>query len=223
MKIDRGVVSYNKTTTYREHFGDKHIDRLREDMRNSYSKYKALHDKNGIIVKYERKESDEPESNDNDNVKYRMNNTGFDNTGSSLASAGSSIILSHMPSIEALPMTRTKSKMLTTENAPIAVGRSGQRVDRGCATSGLLGEKLNLSRDLSRNSLIQRSWLHCDDPAMGYKIKGVPKAEPPTGLSLPIGEGASSTKVEVGWVHGRVNSNITAVPHNAGVFRDDLV
>ena len=39
------------------------------------------------------------------------------------------------------------------------------------------------------------------DPALHYKINGIPVAKPISGLSLPIGEGQN--KLEVGWVHQR--------------------
>jgi hypothetical protein len=43
------------------------------------------------------------------------------------------------------------------------------RIEKGVNTSGLLGERLMLSDDPQRNSLVQRKWLYCDDPALNYK------------------------------------------------------
>jgi hypothetical protein len=49
------------------------------------------------------------------------------------------------------------------------VGRSGVRIEKGVSTSGLLGERLMLSDDPQRNSLVQRVWLYNDDPALKYR------------------------------------------------------
>ena len=84
---------------------------------------------------------------------------------------------------------------MSSVDAPIAVGRSGHRVEKGVSTSGLLGEKLMIGSDPQRNSKAQRSWLYCDDPALGYKLNGVPVAYMPNDVSLAIGEG-TKTKPE---------------------------
>ena len=54
-------------------------------------------------------------------------------------------------------------------DAPVAVGRSGLRIEKGVNTSGLLGERLMLSKDPQFNSLVQKQWLYSDDPAIQYK------------------------------------------------------
>jgi hypothetical protein len=43
------------------------------------------------------------------------------------------------------------------------------RIEKGVNTSGLLGERLMVSDDPQRNSLVQRKWLYYDDPALNYK------------------------------------------------------
>ena len=58
---------------------------------------------------------------------------------------------------------------LKLPDAPVAVGRSGVRIERGVNTSGLLGERLTLSPDPQRNTLVQKKWLYSDDPALTYK------------------------------------------------------
>lgn len=58
-----------------------------------------------------------------------------------------------------------------------AKGRSGSRKEKGIAASGLLGEKLNISEEPSKNTFVQRTWLYDDDKALYYKINGVPRAD----------------------------------------------
>ena len=53
---------------------------------------------------------------------------------------------------------------------PVAVGRSGLRTEKGVSTSGLLGERLMLSKDPKYNSFAQRSWLYSEDPALNYRV-----------------------------------------------------
>lgn len=58
---------------------------------------------------------------------------------------------------------------LKLNDAPVAVGRSGVRIEKGVSTSGLLGERLMLSQDPQTNTLVQRQWLYNDDPALKYR------------------------------------------------------
>jgi hypothetical protein len=71
---------------------------------------------------------------------------------------------------------------------PIALGRSGQRIERGLPASGLLGEKLNISDEPSKNTFVQRVWLYDDDKALYHKLNGTPSAEFAKETSLQIGE-----------------------------------
>lgn len=73
---------------------------------------------------------------------------------------------------------------MRTTDAPLAIGRSGNRVERGVSTSGLLGERLMKGDDPKRSTHVQRSWLYHDDPALHYKIHGKPSAEPVLDRSL---------------------------------------
>ena len=112
-----------------------------------------------------------------------------------------------------------------SENAPIAVGRSGARVEKGTKASGLLGERLQLDPEPRINSLVQRSWMYCQDPALKYKINGIPVATMPNDVSLAIGYNPNATnsisdnrsnetvKTEWKWDHFR-SSSITAEPNS---------
>mmetsp|Transcript_20366 Transcript_20366/g.29248 ORF Transcript_20366/g.29248 Transcript_20366/m.29248 type:complete len:240 (+) Transcript_20366:131-850(+) len=88
---------------------------------------------------------------------------------------------------------RTKEAYVTTMRRvkngeiPPAVGRSGTRQERGIAASGLLGEKLCLSEEPSRNTFVQRTWLYDDDKALHYKVAGIPQATDVTENSLIVG------------------------------------
>lgn len=83
-------------------------------------------------------------------------------------------------------MRNTSHRMLRSSDAPIAAGRSGTRTERGVSTSGLLGERLMLTEDPKWNTMAQKSWLYSDDPALMYKINGVPRARPVTDRSLTL-------------------------------------
>lgn len=85
-----------------------------------------------------------------------------------------------------LDVSRTNSKLLRSSAAPIAFGRSGYRLERGVATSGLSGERLNLSDDCHKNSFAQRSWLYSDDPALLIRMAGRPSARPVGELSITL-------------------------------------
>lgn len=71
------------------------------------------------------------------------------------------------------------------------------------------------------NSLVQRSWMYTHDPALEYKIHGVPKAKMPNDVSLAIGydpnaevsdnRSNETVKSAWSWNHQR-KSNITAGP-----------
>jgi hypothetical protein len=82
------------------------------------------------------------------------------------------------------------SVCLQEENGEIlaAKGRSGARVERGLAGSGLTGEVLNTSSEPSTNSFVQRMWMYQDDSALYHRQNGVPEAASAEGLSFPIGE-----------------------------------
>ena len=87
-----------------------------------------------------------------------------------------------LESLATQKMNRTMAMTLRDSDAPIAVGRSGARVERGAAsTEGLIGERLSLSTEPSKNSFVQRSWMYQSDPALLYRTNGVPVAAMPEG------------------------------------------
>jgi hypothetical protein len=117
-------------------------------------------------------------------------------------------------------MGRTRSRMLSSRLAPIAIGRSGAAPEKGLGTSGLLGENLNLQENASTNSLVQRAWLPHDDPALMYRILGVPEAPEVLDRSLNVGHGMGD--VQPGWVHGRKNTFTgNRLAKCQGTFTDD--
>jgi len=101
---------------------------------------------------------------------------------------------------------------LRSADAPIAVGRSGMRVEKGVATSGLIGERLMVSDDPKMNSFCQRSWLPIDDPALQIKKNGRPISASNSQVTLLIGN--NSATEFTGWNHGRKSSAITGTPLN---------
>lgn len=114
---------------------------------------------------------------------------------------------------------------MKSADAPVAVGRSGQRIETSQAmTDGLIGEKLSLSGDPSRNSFVQRSWMFRDDPALMHRIQKMPEPSKPDGTSLPIGE--SNGAIDTHWNHGRravlTGDVLTRTgASRAGIFMDD--
>jgi hypothetical protein len=60
-------------------------------------------------------------------------------------------------------------------------------MEKGVSTSGLLGERLMTDSDPRRNTAAQKTWLYNDDPALSYKINGVPRSAvvKDRSLSLP--------------------------------------
>jgi hypothetical protein len=124
-------------------------------------------------------------------------------------------------STDVLPsMGRTQTRMLYSGDAPVAVGRSGPRLENGLGTSGLLGENLDLRENASTNSLVQRAWLPHEDPALMYRINGVPEAPEVLDRSLNVGQGKGD--VAPGWVHGRLNAFTgNPIAKYQGTFTDD--
>ncbi len=91
---------------------------------------------------------------------------------------------------------------MRTSDCPVAVGRSGNRIEKGVSTSGLLGERLMAGEDPKKNSFAQRSWLPIRDPSLDYKVNGKPEAYMPNDVSLAIG-GENTTDKFAGWTYGR--------------------
>jgi hypothetical protein len=102
-----------------------------------------------------------------------------------------------------LKLQKTTSCLLTLPNAPVAVGRSGVRLEQGVSTSGLLGERLMLSDDPQYNSFVQRTWRYSDDPSLFYRHNGVPTYKPPDDdLRHAIGEELRGLTFK-GWTNQR--------------------
>lgn len=198
-------------TTYTQTFNSDSLKTLQQESNNEFSKFKTLKSTGMASLARHHTAKDEPETE-----------IPILSTAESSAKLDKTIY------------TRKRS-----ENAPIAVGRSGIRVERGTSCSGLLGERLQLDKEPRINSLVQRSWMYCDDPALMYKINGIPKATMPNDVSLAIGYDKSapppvdnrsneSEKQPWSWHHER-KSTITAEPtaRSLGigrrVFMDDPV
>jgi len=96
-------------------------------------------------------------------------------------------------------MHKTAVRIMKSEDAPVALGRSGARQEGGKKCTGLLGEQLKLSKEPSRNTLVQRCWLPGGDPALSYKLNGIPVSIPRTDMSLDL----KANFTEPGWVHQR--------------------
>lgn len=118
-----------------------------------------------------------------------------------------------------LSMSKTRFMLLRQSDAPVAVGRSGLRIENGLSASGLIGEKLNTSEELAKNSYVQRSWLGYDDPSLMYKTNGIPVASRTTELSLDLGEDENGSKKYVAG-NFRRTACITS-PSKAGLFADE--
>lgn len=89
-------------------------------------------------------------------------------------------------------------------------------------TSGLLGEQFNDTAELGRNNFVQRAWLTAPDPALEYRKHGVPNADFPEGMSLPIGENFIPYKPDS--FHGRsagITGNLVIKKKGPSVFVDE--
>jgi hypothetical protein len=114
---------------------------------------------------------------------------------------------------------------------PIALGRSGRRIEKGLAASGLLGENLNLSEEPSKNTFVQRVWLYDDDKALYQKLQGRPTAALAPETSLQVGEMNNLTEpseeerlAKLGQFHGRAGCDLRFNPvakSGYKIFYDD--
>lgn len=96
------------------------------------------------------------------------------------------------------------TSQLRESDAPIAMGRSGIRSEKGLSTSGLIGERLMDSSDPKFNSYCQRAWLYTDDPALLIKKNGRPVSASNNQVSLDIGSDKGAPgETFTGWNHGR--------------------
>eukprot|EP01036_Dinobryon_divergens_P024812 gene24812-33293_t len=157
-----------------DNYGYKACKEEKEKQNNKYAKFKQLQKSGAAIINFPPSYSGlEGESSPSD--KNRESKLNFRNTS---------------------------SKLLRSTDAPIAVGRSGMRLEKGVATSGLIGERLMVSDDPKMNSFCQRSWLPTDDPALQIKKNGRPVSASNTQVTLLIGSNNSEAEF-TGWNHGR--------------------
>jgi len=182
-------------TTYRTQFGDAQIKDAKAKARMPHSRFKSLQDNSTMILTYDTTGSSTPHATSGDSSVF-----GDEGSIGSHASA-STFTMPEPADPTPVAMLRTQQKLLRTSVAPIAVGRSGHRMEKGINASGLLGERLQQSSEPTRNSFVQRSWLPYDDPALLYKVNGKPEAYMPNDVSLDVG--SLTNKVRVGWDHGR--------------------
>jgi hypothetical protein len=111
---------------------------------------------------------------------------------------------------------------LRSANAPIALGRSGPRIERGMKTSGLLGERFNDSAELSRNNFVQRAWLYTPDPALEYKKNGLPPAAPEINdRSLHLGPERTYDPEAFHGRTGEITGNYQLVKRGPSVYMDE--
>lgn len=197
------------TTTYSTKFGMAPILDAKEKSGHSHSKFRQMQQNSIMICQYNDKNA---HSSAQQSVGGGLEE-GSVSSALSMSSSGSSSIRQAQgePSRalnENLAMLRTQNKMMRTAMAPIAVGRSGDRLEKGISASGLLGERLG------PGSFVQRSWLPYDDPALLYKVNGVPVAFMPNDVSIDLS--GSSSHVEVGWGHGRKGNQFPST-----IFSDD--
>lgn len=171
------------TTEFRETYNDKNIKHESKLLENKFIKFKNMQINNPKILSFA---ADELINHDNMETTTPL---GKSQSNQSLTSSHSSSTLMQTSGSRILNLSKTQSKFLHTSDAPVAAGRSGLRPEKGVSTSGLslLGEKLNVSTDIKRNSFVQRSWLYAEDPALNYKVSGIPEASVPTYMSLDLG------------------------------------
>jgi hypothetical protein len=188
------------TTTNKAMFGDQHIKEANERSKHAQARFSKMKADGGMILKFT-----------DTNVHFEESQVfggeeGGSMTEGSVGSQSQTIGGEDMPrgldQPSELSLSRTKKYLYSSDAAPIAVGRSGPRVEHGTGTSGLIGERLCLDEEPGRNSYVQRCWLGRKDPALTYKTEGIPEAYHPNYMSLHgVGEG---NEVDKGWNHHRV-------------------
>ena len=149
-KLNEGApakdIHLRNTTVYREQFSTQKIERFREEAANRFTKFKALQDNNVMIMKY----SDNAENGGlrNDlrlpfqSVPQKSNTTSSGNFGEQAGGSYGMSSLLMCTSNDSLPtsrlkMNRTHSRIMSSADTPIAVGRSGHRVEKGVCTYGV--------------------------------------------------------------------------------------
>ena len=177
-------------TTNKSTFGDHHIKEYKEKSQHPQAKFSRMKESNNMILTYK-----------DSNVHFGEEAGAMETTNEGHAAPSNAIGATAEDGPPEKHMARTRKLLMSGSDAPIAIGRSGHRVEKGVDAAGLIGERLNTQDEPTRNSFVQRSWLPCDDPALLYKLNGAPEAFMPNDVSLAIG--GSENAVATGWVHGR--------------------
>ena len=178
-------------TTNKASFGDHNIKAYKEKSKHPGAKFSRMKESKNMILSYKDSNVHFGEMSQ---ASMEVETLGQGDASAIGASAENGPSEKHM--------ARTRKLILSDGDAPIAVGRSGRRVEKGVSASGLTGERLCTIEDPTRNSFVQRSWLPCDDPALTYKVNGLPEAYMPNDVSLAVG--SAENAVKPGWVHGRI-------------------
>ena len=113
-------------------------------------------------------------------------------------------------------------------DAPWAKGMAGQRVEKGCQTSGAIGEvfKYNLAEP-EKHTPAQRAWLYSEDPLITLRRDGFPEEKEIEGMSLQLKGAGAKTAYDPEKRHPRTagisrHTNLLAPPlPGTRVFKDD--
>lgn len=178
-------IELRSSTIMKEQYSLNSINKQRKEDQNAYAKFKKMTDSKSMIMTYSEKRGDDINSLSTNSISSVSSNIPTD--------------ANHHDPTRGLAMHKTAVRIMKSGDAPVAIGRSGARPEGGKKCTGLLGEQLKLTREPSRNTLVQRCWLPGGDPAVNYKMNGVPVAEPRTDMSLDL----KANFTEQGWVHQR--------------------
>lgn len=198
-------------TTNNELFGIEHIQHAKEKASHPMGKYRNAKENHKWQLTY------------TDVSVHAMHSQAWEEASEAGESTASNTAAA-AEDLEKVQMGRTFQRLLKEGDAPVAIGRSGHRQEQGINASGLLGERLLVSDEPSRNTFVQRSWLPHDDPALIIKCEGIPEAFMPNDVSLDLGP---NSETKSGWVHQR-EATFTGQPlskvgaRRAGVFMDEF-
>lgn len=168
-------------TTYTTNFNEQIIDEFQTKNSNKYGKYKSLKESGQLSMILPAQKVSNPVTSSN-SLTYRTTQEDFGPRN---------------------PMSRTEYLKLHSPDAPMAVGRSGIRDERGVQSSGLLGEDLRVSDDPANNTFAQRSWQYADDPALKFKKTGIPEADFPADVSMDLSAHKSQVSFDGSQSFGR--------------------
>jgi len=197
------------TSLARESFSEDMILRDKLVRQTSLAKYRHLKDSSPMLLSYGSKGAPDGLINARDMNKSDDDRVSFETE--------SSLIMGTGLRYKNLNLSKSQAVLSRAPTAPIALGRSGRRIERGVSTTGLSGEKLFLTQNLGRNTLIQRTWMYQGDPALKYKIEGIPASFAPKEVTLTIGEVEGQGLIVPPGANFRRKQQITATPLSRGV------